>query len=294
VRKQFLRAFTLLLALQILLSLNCINTYADEAAAQEQTGSICVQYPVDGASAFLWRIGDYSPDGKVTLEGKFAEYDAKMTNEAAKDAVTLSNLVFGTVEPYASGISQNGMVGFSNLKRGVYLLYTAPMTAADGYYYTFIPSIFYLPFAEETAEGVKESWNLQIIVKNAKSKLPEELLVRKAWKGNSVSRLTAVSIDLYCDGVFQETVTLNAKNKWSYSWPINQNACAWTVRESAVPDGFTMSVTETESGFVVTNTCPNKSSKLPQTGQLWWPVPLLLIAGSAMLTAGILMKRRKA
>ena len=31
--------------------------------------------------------------------------------------------------------------------------------------------------------------------------------------------------------------------------------------------------------------------RLPQTGQLWWPVPLLALAGAALMAAGILRRR---
>ena len=33
-------------------------------------------------------------------------------------------------------------------------------------------------------------------------------------------------------------------------------------------------------------------NKLPQTGQLWWPVPVMLAAGVMLLAAGILLRRR--
>ena len=35
----------------------------------------------------------------------------------------------------------------------------------------------------------------------------------------------------------------------------------------------------------------NDDPRLPQTGQLWWPVPLLAAAGLALLTAGLLCRK---
>lgn len=43
-----------------------------------------------------------------------------------------------------------------------------------------------------------------------------------------------------------------------------------------------------------TKDTPKKDKKLPQTGQLWWPVWILLAAGSICLTAGIIRKRGNA
>lgn len=33
--------------------------------------------------------------------------------------------------------------------------------------------------------------------------------------------------------------------------------------------------------------------KLPQTGQLWWPVPVMAIAGTVLLTAGIMSRKKE-
>ena len=37
---------------------------------------------------------------------------------------------------------------------------------------------------------------------------------------------------------------------------------------------------------------PDKPGKIPQTGQLWWPVLVLGVAGAALIIAGAVMKRR--
>ncbi len=47
--------------------------------------------------------------------------------------------------------------------------------------------------------------------------------------------------------------------------------------------------TETE-----TKQPPKKpKGKLPQTGQLWWPVPVMAIAGTVLLTAGIMSRKKE-
>ena len=37
---------------------------------------------------------------------------------------------------------------------------------------------------------------------------------------------------------------------------------------------------------------PGKPGKLPQTGQLWWPVPVLVCAGLACIAVGLIRRRR--
>ena len=51
------------------------------------------------------------------------------------------------------------------------------------------------------------------------------------------------------------------------------------VAEAKTPEGYTVSVAQEGSTFIMTNTCPSDTpSRLPQTGMLWWPVPLLACA----------------
>ena len=65
------------------------------------------------------------------------------------------------------------------------------------------------------------------------------------------------------------------------------------MAETNVPAGYTVTVTQEGTLFVVTNTYPGKTPpKLPQTGLLWWPVPLLACAGLALVLAGAGARRR--
>lgn len=49
-------------------------------------------------------------------------------------------------------------------------------------------------------------------------------------------------------------------------------------------------------GFVADNTRHDGTSqidKLPQTGQLWWPVPVLITTGTILFIAGVLQRKRR-
>ena len=41
------------------------------------------------------------------------------------------------------------------------------------------------------------------------------------------------------------------------------------------------------------NTGSNNTGKLPQTGQLWWPIPLLVLGGLGLLALGWWITRKK-
>ena len=82
-----------------------------------------------------------------------------------------------------------------------------------------------------------------------------------------------------------------------------------------MPKGYTVAVTREGNTVVLTNTAkkpgksdgeanpPSKrttgkttdktSDKLPQTGQLWWPVLVLLFAGAICLLVGRVLRDRK-
>lgn len=125
--------------------------------------------------------------------------------------------------------------------------------------------------------------------------------------------------------------TLTKENQWSYTWKNLSTVMRWSVSEAEVPKGYTVAVTREGDTVVLTNTAkksgnpdgevnpPSKkptgkttdkivnkttdktsdkttdktSDELPQTGQLWWPVLVLLFAGAICLLAGRVLRDRK-
>lgn len=125
--------------------------------------------------------------------------------------------------------------------------------------------------------------------------------------------------------------TLTKENQWSYTWKNLSTLMRWSVSEAEVPDGYTVAVTREGNTVVLTNTAkksgksdgevnpPSKkptdkttnettnetinktinkttdktTDKLPQTGQLWWPVLVLLFAGAICLLVGRVLRDRK-
>ena len=105
-------------------------------------------------------------------------------------------------------------------------------------------------------------------------------------------------MQLLRDGEVYRSALLNDSNDWSYTWEGLESGHRWQVTEQDVPEGYQMSVSQDGTVFWVTNTwspeetptpsTPEEtpSGTLPQTGQLWWPVPLLLGAGLLLLLWG--------
>ena len=155
--------------------------------------------------------------------------------------------------------------------------------------------LFYLP-----GQGEDGGWEYEV---TASCKFDQEEItdttvsrkVQKVWKdnGNQSKRPEMVFVQLLENGAVVDTVALSEENNWEHTWE------GWTLppggrwRRRASPMATTVTVTQEGTLFVVTNTYPGKTPpKLPQTGLLWWPVPLLACAGLVLVIAGAAARRR--
>ena len=106
-------------------------------------------------------------------------------------------------------------------------------------------------------------------------------------------------MQLLCDGKIYDEQALNTANNWSYTWEGLDAAHDWKLIEKTVPDDYTVAVTQQGITFTVTNTNDNPpppppdEPTLPQTGMLWWPVPVLGGIGVVTLFFGIFLLLRK-
>ena len=128
----------------------------------------------------------------------------------------------------------------------------------------------------------------------------KEYSVLKLWKdGGSISRPKSVTVDILKDGIVVDTVVLNSKNNWKYSFKTNEIASEWSVVERNVPAGYSVSISEKEASFVIVNSLnvPNKpSTNVPQTGDNS-PIELYIIifciSGLMIIILGIGMRRKE-
>ena len=146
---------------------------------------------------------------------------------------------------------------------------------------------------------------------------------RTFWEdgGHEAERPESIVVQLLCGGKVYDTVTLSQDNSWRYQWENLSAGCAWSVVEKTVPDGYTVTVDRQGLTFLVTNTCGEEQPeepgepeepdtpdepdtpeepetpggqdepKLPQTGLLWWPVPLLACCGLLLFLIGWKIRR---
>lgn len=223
-------------------------------------------------------------------------------------------------------------VCFTDLNRGLYLvLGQTTEIQEDGKTQIYEPQTALIALPDDsqgTSEG-KDPYQVTAVLKFEKNDKPEEpktkVHVLKVWKQDQEKdRPDSIEVDLLqTDAEGNTTVvdrqTLTKENQWSYTWKNLSTLMRWSVSEAEVPKGYTVAVSREGNTVVLTNTAkksgkpngetnpPSKkptdkttnkttdktSDKLPQTGQLWWPVLVLLFAGAICLLVGRVLRDRK-
>lgn len=261
--------------------------------------------PVTGAAFSLYLTATADENGTLTPTPEFAGYPVKLWGGTDAEWKTLASTLEGYVRrdkltPAASGVTDaRGRLTLGGLTPGLYLV-LGEQHRQDGMIYDPQPAMVLLPAQDPDTH----EWNDAVTMSPKCDPRPEgndpvTRAVLKVWKdeGNAQQRPQSVTVQLLRDGEVYDTVTLSAANNWRYAWGKLDSAYRWTVTEQA-PGGYTVEITRDGDTFAVVNTwdgpdnpTPTQPDKLPQTGQLWWPVPLLIFAGLLFIVIGLLRRR---
>ncbi len=215
----------------------------------------------------------------------------------------------------------------SSLKPGLYLVTDGSCTVGD-YQYEAAPFLICLP----NRSSIDSAWEYSVTAypKYTRREIvtpPISIHVQKLWddKGYEDGRPEKITVKLLKDGKLYDRVSLSKSNNWRYTWDDLDATAEWLVVE-ITPDGYTMSVSRTDDTFLITNTIippippieppveppippieppvepplppieppvePPTPPELPQTGQLWWPVPALFAAGLLMILGWMWIRRK--
>lgn len=222
----------------------------------------------------------------------------------------------------------NGVAAFPTSKameKGVYLV-IGESYSTEAYVCNIEPILLSLPNKDENGNilyDVKADSKFELIEKDKTT----QMSVVKVWKDKTESyRPSKVEVQLIdnASGKVQDTVTLNKDNNWRYTWTNLPVGHLWSVVEKNVPEYYTVS--SKREGFTVelTNTSEKEytppedsvpdspepgednpseptvtgggdsqtGSKLPQTGTLWWPVPVLAALGLIFIVIGLIRRQK--
>ena len=287
---------------------------AKEPISTNENCSLTISY-CSGGIAFselpvnLYKIADVSADYQYTLTSSFEKSNLILNGI---QTVGEWNVIRSTLETYilANDITAGfnaktdfeGKASFNALKPGLYLAITERIIQ-DETTYVFDSALIALP-----GLGADGLWQYQVDVTSKSEIIPPsrddeeiELKVLKLWKGDggSSARPTTIEIEIFRNGTSYQTATLSENNHWTYTWSAKDDGSDWKVVERNIPTGYTMTIEERETSFVLTNTLnrdvPDNPDS-PQTGDtsnimLW--VILMIVSGSMLIILGITGKRNR-
>lgn len=303
----------------LLLVFACIAIMPLTALAEERLGTVSIVFyhedtPIENATFKIYKVAEL--DGsEYVLVGDFANYSISFNDLSDADnlsslTTTLSAYIMrDSIAPYAKGqTSYSGGLYLKDIEKGLYIGIGEPTKNGDTIY---IPQPFLFAMPGSTADGS----DLYDVVVEPKYDLYKEgdtveRRVLKIWDDSDNadgSRPASITVQLLKNGEIYEEVVLNEANNWRHEWNELDAEYQWLVIEKAVPDGYTLAANQQGITFTLTNMHepidpPKDKDKdkdkdtddpeLPKTGQLWWPVPVLLAAGLVICFAGLFIKRR--
>lgn len=238
-----------------------------------------VNCPVSNMQVSLYRVADEN----YNLVDSFSRYsiDLKQDVQGAANALENRILMDGIEADTCVTSDSVGNASFTGLESGIYLVVGKEV---------FQNGVFYMP----QVSLVSLSGDLSVDLKVETSVKPSRIHVLKVWKkDNEKSRPKSIEVCLLrSDGIVVDRVVLNSDNQWSNTWENLSTSYTYRVMETSVPSGYKESCTREKDTIVLTNTgsdkyrVEKKDEVLPNSGQLWWPVPVLLFVGLVLFGLG--------
>ncbi len=276
----------------------------------EETGSITVNTPMEDMEVSLYRVGEFTEQGTFILTKPYQSYSVSLDHSSSEEWQATANTLAQYIE--RDGIhadiegvsSSNHTTAFNNLTCGLYLMIGSEKEVSNkGNVEIYTPQVAFIALPDVSTD---DPYHISTIMKYEKNDYTQTSLhVLKVWKNDSDNtRPASIQVDLLqkdTDGntiVFDQQI-LSDENHWSYTWNDLSSRYTWNVVETTVPEGYTESSIKEGNTVVLTNTSttpvieekPTSSNQLPLTGQLQWPIPVLVIAGIVFLIIGKACKR---
>ena len=243
-------------------------------------GTLTVTYPKEETVYHLFRVGSMV-NGTLVLD---EEFSGVSTTDWKRTASVLSEVIqkTGRGTELSQAVVTGGSAVFGGLGEAVYLL-MGDETVTNGITDTPVPFLTAMPGTDGQNQLV---WDVQAAGEQQETM---DISVTKVWVGDRVSgRPASIIVHLTLDGKdYGPLVRLNYANHWSYTWE-NLPVGNWSVREES-SRRYTTTMTREGNTFTFTSTW----KKIPQTGQLWWPVAAMSAAGVCLVGAGLLRRRKQ-
>ena len=238
---------------------------------------------VSGADVTIYKIADaYSKDSNLAFNyhESLKDYELELNGGNISEKV-LEIIANNEIINFSATTNELGTVIFTDLDLGLYLVIQT--NRVEGYS-KIDPFLVFIP------EIIDNIWVYDV---NAEPKVDIirlfDLSVEKVWNvSTNINIPESVIIELLINDEVIDTVTLNNKNNWTYTWRQIELSDKYSVKEKEVPSGYTVTYSREGNKYIVTNT-----KSLVQTGRVAWIAPILAIFGLSFVVVGVILEKRK-
>lgn len=305
-KKHISKIIAVFIAMLLMVNTTPKMLFAEEKLDINQKCSLEIKYEAIDAQLRLYRIAELDEDASITLTEAYQDYRVDLEDDAEAAALALESYIQRdqkVPEAYAQ-TDANGVVSFEDLETGIYLI-LSNRVEKDEFYYEPLPVMVSLP--SKTVEMSEYQYDVVVNMKYTKAEiedLPEtiNLKVMKSWEGGSSNtQPKSIVATLLKDGLEHDKVELSQANNWQYEWKDLSSKYAWDVIEDKVPEHYTLKKNKNNLTVILTNTYDDsdddssnkKPPKAPDSGQLWWPIPLLVVGGLSFVVFGIILRKKE-
>lgn len=250
--------------------------------------------PLSGAKYHVYKVANISDYATFSSVGPFDKYDLdfEYLDDDGWNALALQLANYVNEDKIDESISgktnQIGQLKFENIDLGLYLVVGDIHVVGAN---TYTPQVFLISLPN-MLETDKWEYSVEVYPKYSYDLDVSKIVskkVRIVWddEGFENRRPKSVVIELYKDGVKHSEVSLNTENNWNYTWESLDNSYEWTVKEIIDSQYYISNSTYLDGTFTITI---SYKSSLPNTGMLWWPVPILFVSGLIIFFIGILVR----
>ena len=283
----------------------------------------CNGTTVADVSVNLFRVADVSASAQYSLTAPFAESGLNLNGirsfsewNAIRSTLESYILANTMTADFSAVTDQNGCAQFESLKPGLYLL-SAVRVTQHGWSYSFDSALIALPGLSE--DGL---WQYRIAVTPKSAAIPpsepdgldvpdEEIQYKilKLWKDENgqAGRPQSVDVEIFRNGVSYQIVSLSEDEHWSYTWTTKDDGADWMVVERNIPSGYSVTVEERTTTFILTNTLtdnpppddpppedpPPDSPKTGDSSHILLYTVLMYVSGVILILLGITGKKKR-
>lgn len=295
-----------------------IQCLAYDSLNQNQGVSLTVTFKNEtkafsGVHFKIYKVANIDESVHFTLIDPFTKYSVEVNDLESEEwrelAETLDGYVIKDDIPCTSegDTDENGQVVFSDLTQGLYLVSSA-VYQDENTKYTSQAFLVSLP------NVVNDAWvyDVQSECKYDSEEITKKttsITAMKIWKdeGNKTERPASITVELYQDDTLYDTQILNSDDNWEYTWESLDAQHQYHVVEKEVPSKYTVKTNRVDNTYEIINTyktptptptpttpSTGKKEEIPNTGVLWWPVPVLAGCGTLLYMIGWYRNRNEA